>query len=49
MLIALGILFVVAQVPPQRLMSLAVPLYVLGVVLLLGVAFFGLTRKEATR
>ena len=49
MLIALGILVVVAQVPPQRLMSLAVPLYVLGVVLLLGVEFFGITRKGATR
>lgn len=47
--LALGILFVVAQVPPQRLMSLAVPLYVLGVVLLLGVEFFGITRKGATR
>ena len=33
----------------QRLMSLAVPLYVLGVVLLLGVEFFGITRKGATR
>ncbi len=49
MLIAAGIMFVVAQVPPQRLMSLAVPLYVLGVVLLLGVEFFGITRKGATR
>ncbi|MDO5691575.1 MAG: rod shape-determining protein RodA [Pseudomonadota bacterium] len=49
MLIAAGILFVVAQVPPQRLMSLAVPLYVLGVLLLLGVEFFGITRKGATR
>ena len=28
MLIAGGIMFVVAQVPPQRLMSFAVPLYV---------------------
>ncbi len=49
MLIAAGILFVVAQVPPQRLMSLAVPVYVLGVVLLLGVEFFGITKKGATR
>jgi len=49
MLIAAGIMFVVAQVPPQRLMSLAVPLYVLGVVLLLGVEFFGITRKGAAR
>ena len=31
MLIAAGILFVVAQVPPQRIMALAVPLYTLGV------------------
>ena len=49
MLIAAGILFVVAQVPPQRLMSLAVPLYLLGVLLLLGVEFFGITKKGATR
>jgi rod shape determining protein RodA len=39
----------VAQVPPQKLMLVAVPLYVLGVALLLGVEFFGITRKGATR
>ena len=49
MLIAAGIMLVVAQVPPQRLMSLAVPLYVLGVALLLAVALFGITKKGATR
>ncbi len=49
MLIAFGILFVVAQVSPQRLMRLAVPLYVLGVILLLAVEFFGVTKKGATR
>ncbi len=49
MLIAAGIMFVVAQVPPQRLMSLAVPLYVLGVALLIAVALFGITRKGAQR
>jgi len=49
MLIAFAILFVVAQISPQRLMSLAVPLYVLGVVLLLAVEFFGITKKGATR
>ncbi len=49
MLIAFGILFVVAQIPPQRLMRLAVPLYVLGVILLLAVEFFGITKKGATR
>jgi rod shape determining protein RodA len=49
MLIAVTLLFVVAQVPPQRLMSLAVPLYLAGVVLLVGVELFGITRKGATR
>jgi rod shape determining protein RodA len=34
MLLALAVLFVVAQVPPQKLQRLAVPLYVVGVVLL---------------
>jgi len=49
MLIAGGILFVVAQIPPQRLMSLAVPLYVVGVSLLVAVAVMGITKKGATR
>ena len=49
MLIAAGIMFVVAQVPPQRLMSLALPAYTLGVTLLLAVALFGITKKGSTR
>jgi rod shape determining protein RodA len=49
MLLAGAILFVVAQIPPQRLMSLAVPLYVLGVSLLIAVAVFGVTKKGAQR
>jgi len=49
MLIAATIMFVVAQVPPQRLMALAVPLYVLGVALLIAVAVFGITKKGARR
>jgi rod shape determining protein RodA len=49
MLIAGFIMFVVAQIPPQRLMTLAVPLYVLGVSLLIAVALFGLTKKGARR
>ena len=49
MLIAGFILFVVAQIPPQRLMALAVPLYVAGVVLLIAVAVFGVTKKGAQR
>ena len=49
MLIAGFILFVVAQIPPQRLMALAVPLYVVGVALLVAVAVFGVTKKGARR
>jgi len=49
MLIAAFIMFVVAQIPPQKLMSLAVPLYAFGVALLLAVALFGITKKGARR
>ena len=49
MLIAGFIMFVVAQIPPQRLMMLAVPLYVMGVTLLIAVAVFGITKKGAKR
>jgi rod shape determining protein RodA len=49
LLIAAGVMLVVAQVPPQKLMNLAVPLYAVGVVLLLAVALFGITKKGATR
>jgi rod shape determining protein RodA len=49
MLIAGFVMFVVAQVPPQRLISLAVPLYVAGVALLIAVAIFGITKKGARR
>lgn len=49
MLIAGGIMFVVAQIPPQRLMTLAVPLYLAGVALLVAVALFGITKKGAQR
>ena len=49
MLIAGSILFVVAQVPPQKLMVFAVPLYAAGVALLVAVALFGITKKGAQR
>ena len=49
MLIAVTIMFIMAQVPPQRLMAAALPLYAFGVALLLAVAFFGITKKGATR
>ena len=49
MLIAGAILFMVAQVPPQKIILFAVPLYAAGVALLLAVALFGITKKGATR
>ena len=49
MAIAGAIMFVVAQVPPQRLMIFAVPLYVVGVALLVAVLVFGITKKGARR
>jgi rod shape determining protein RodA len=49
MLIAATLMFVVAQIPPQRLMTVAVPLYVVGVALLIAVAVFGITKKGARR
>ncbi|MDM4767069.1 rod shape-determining protein RodA [Pelomonas sp. SE-A7] len=49
MLLATGVMFVVAQVPPQKVARLAVPLYVMGVALLVAVALFGVSKKGATR
>jgi rod shape determining protein RodA len=49
MLLAAAIMVVVAQIPPQRLMELAVPLYAVGVALLVATAVFGITKKGATR
>ena len=49
MALAFAVMFAVAQISPQKLMRLAVPLYALGLALLLATAAFGLTRKGATR
>ncbi|HEY9109653.1 MAG TPA: rod shape-determining protein RodA [Roseateles sp.] len=49
MALGLGLMFIVAQVPPQKLMALAIPLYTFGVALLLATALFGVTKKGATR
>ena len=49
MLIAGVIMFVVAQIPPSKLMAWAVPVYTLGVILLVAVALFGITKKGSTR
>jgi rod shape determining protein RodA len=49
LLIAATMMLLVAQIPPQKWMGLAVPVYALGVALLLAVALFGITKKGATR
>ena len=49
MAVALAIMVAVSQTPPQKLMRFAVPLYVLGVVLLLGVALFGIVVNGSRR
>ncbi|HNT40400.1 MAG TPA: rod shape-determining protein RodA [Rubrivivax sp.] len=51
MLLALGVLFVVAQVSPHKLQRLALPLYLAGLVLLAATAIpgLGITKKGATR
>ena len=49
MVLAAVVMFIIAQVPPQKLALLAVPLYSLGIALLLAVAAFGITKKGATR
>lgn len=48
-LAGLTVLVVVANIPPHILSKLAPPLYVLGVVLLLGVALFGEVRNGSRR
>ncbi len=48
-LVAMVALWVVAMTPPHIIMRFAVPFYVLGMVLLVGVALFGDTSKGATR
>ncbi|MBK7899933.1 MAG: rod shape-determining protein RodA [Azonexus sp.] len=47
--LAMTIMWAAARVPPQKLMRFAIPLYVLGVVLLVGVFIFGVTVNGARR
>jgi rod shape determining protein RodA len=49
MLLAAAIMLIVAQVRPQQMMALAVPIYTVGVALLVATAIFGVTKKGATR
>jgi rod shape determining protein RodA len=47
--VAFTVMRIVAQVPPQRMMHLAVPIYLLGIALLISVALFGDISKGARR
>jgi len=47
--LALALMLVLAQIPAMQFQKAAVPLYSLGLVLLLAVEFFGETAKGATR
>ena len=47
--IALTIMWIVANIPPQHVLRLALPAYVIGLVLLIGVALFGEISHGARR
>ncbi len=47
--VGLAVMWAVAQVPPQKLMRFAVPLYVIGVILLVLVFLFGIKVNGARR
>ena len=47
--LALAVMWIVANIPPQHLMRLALPLYVVGLALLVGVALFGEVSHGARR
>jgi len=49
MLVALVVMRLVAQVPPQKLMHYALPVFVAGLLLLIAVALFGDVSKGARR
>lgn len=49
MLIALVIMWLVANIPLQQIMRLALPMYLLGLALLIGVALFGEINNGARR
>ena len=47
--VAFVVMWIAASLPPQRMMSIALPIYILGVLLLVGVALFGDVSKGARR
>ena len=48
-LLALGLMWAVANVPPQHIMRFALPVYAIGLLLLVAVALFGEVSKGARR
>ncbi|HEX2530580.1 MAG TPA: rod shape-determining protein RodA [Burkholderiaceae bacterium] len=48
-LVAFVMMWIAANVPPQTLMRFAVPVYTVGIALLLAVAAFGMVKKGARR
>ena len=48
-LVAFVIMWVAANIPPQTLMRFAIPVYALGVSLLIAVAVFGIVKKGSRR
>jgi rod shape determining protein RodA len=42
-------MWIAASVPPQTLMRFAIPIYTLGVTLLIAVALFGMVKKGSRR
>lgn len=48
-LLSFAVMWIAANIAPQTLMRLAVPIYTIGVALLLAVAMFGLIKKGARR
>jgi rod shape determining protein RodA len=48
-IIAVAVMWLMANITPQALMRLAVPIYLMGLTLLVAVALFGLSKKGATR
>ncbi len=47
--IAMVVMWVISRIPPQKLMSFAIPLYIIGIVLLIAVFLFGIKVNGARR
>ena len=47
--IAMVVMWVISRIPPQKLMSFAIPLYIVGIILLVAVFLFGIKVNGARR